>query len=194
MLLLLSGVEDILLSPCSVRSCIRTVLRRLFYSQWKVLHEITCISYFIYKHGKNIAKRYLDYEAVENFFQAQIMNKNHQEISCKSLSKKDFNVAKKRFYMMRKHYGEDFVKKSNYPYGWVPRPILKTLSFKEIEKDVRLDMLRPYYNLAGYNVYGGAKGLMFKPRISDVSINRIILQVGPVNYGLAEPGTISRVT
>jgi hypothetical protein len=164
------------------------------FSNWRTLHEIACITYFISKHGEDMAKRYLDYEAVENFFQAQTIHEHQRELDCESLSERNFEAARKEFNRTRKKYGKDYVKKSSYPYGWVPRTVLKTLSLKEIEKVVKLDMLRPYYNLASYNVHGGPKGLMFKPMIARTKRKNVVLSVGPVNYGLSEPGKIAAIS
>lgn len=164
------------------------------HSHWKSLHEIACLSYFISKHGEDMAKRFLDYEIVESYFQAQAIHEHQQKMECKYLSESDFKALKRKFNKMRKIYGSDFVKKANYPYGWVPRTVLKTRSLREIEKSVKLDMLRPYYDLASYNVYGGPKGLMFKLGIMKNQSKNVVFPVGPSNYGLADPGMIAAIS
>jgi hypothetical protein len=157
-------------------------------SHWRTLHGIACVSYFISKHGEDMAKRFLDYEIVESYFQAQAIYEHQQKMECEALSENDFKTLKKDFNKMRKRYGSDFVKKANYPYGWVPRTVLKMRSLREIEKSVKLDTLRPYYDMARYNVYGGAKGLMFKPGFMKDKGSSVVVPVGPSNYGLADPG------
>jgi hypothetical protein len=164
------------------------------HSHWRTLHEIACISYFISKHGKGIAKRYLDYELVERYFQAQAIYRHQKKMECKSLSERDFKVAKRKFNKMKKIYGSDFVKKANYPYGWVPRTVLKTRSLREIEKSVKLDVLRPYYDSAIYNFYGGPRGLMFKLGTMKNKHKSGVLPVGPNNYGLADPGKCAAIS
>ena len=163
-------------------------------SHWRTLHEIACVSYFISKHGADMAKRFLDYEVVESYFQAQAISEHQQKMECNSLSERDFKSVKRKFNKMKKTYGSDFVKKANYPYGWVPRTVLKTQSLREIEKSVKLDMLRPYYDLASYNVHGGPKGLIFKPGIMKREHKNVILPVGPSNYGLADPGKSAAIS
>jgi hypothetical protein len=156
-------------------------------SHWRTLHEIACVSYFISKHGDRNAKRFLDYEAVEAYFQAQAIHKHQQNIDYSSLPQRDFKTLENKFKAIEKTYGDDFVKQSNYPYGWIPRKVLKTRSFKEIEKSVELDTFRPYYDLAGYNLYGGHNTLVFK--VGTMKKNsRVVIPVGPSNYGLADPG------
>jgi hypothetical protein len=161
---------------------------------WKTLHEITCVSYFVSKHGENMAKRFLDYEVVERYFQAEALLKHQQKIGYDTLSEREFEVVKKEFSKTKKAYGLDFVKKTNYPYGWVPRKVLKTRSLREIEKSVDLDMLRPFYDLACYSVHGGPKGLIFKPTLIKDERKSAFIPLGPSNYGLADPGKISAIS
>ena len=164
------------------------------HSHWRTLHEITCVSYFIYKHGEDMAKRLLDYEAVESCFQSEAIYKHQQKMDCSYLSENDFKAVKKKVDKMRKTYGADFVRKANYPYGWVPRTVLKTRSLREIEKSVKLDLLRPYYDLASYNVHGGPKGLTFKLGTISEETKNVVVPVGPSNYGLADPGKSAAIS
>jgi hypothetical protein len=164
------------------------------HSHWRTLHEIACVSYFISKHGKDMAKRFLDYEVVESYFQAEAILEHEKKMDCKLLSERDFKAVKKKINEMRKTYGSDFVRKANYPYGWVPRAVLKTRSLKEIEKVVKLDLLRPYYDLASYNVYGGPRGLMFKLGTMSEEAKDVVVSVGPSNYGLADPGKSAAIS
>jgi hypothetical protein len=162
---------------------------------WRALHEIACASYFISKHGEKIAKRFLDYEVVENHFQVEAMLKHQQKMECASLSKRDFKELNKKFAKMRETYGSDFVRKSNYPYGWIPRQVLKTRSLKEVEKKaVELEVLRSYYDLASYNVFGGPRRLIFKSGIMKSDSESMVLPVGPSNYGLADPGKSAAIS
>ena len=161
---------------------------------WKTLHEITCVSYFISKYGEDMAKRFLDYEVVESYFQAEAIHKHQRKMDCTSLSERDFKAAERNFKKIKKTYGLDFVKKTNYPYGWVPCTVLKTRSFKEIEKSVKLDIFRPYYDLAVYDVYSGSNGLIFKHGIMKTKRKRVVLPVGPSNYGLADPGKSAAIS
>ena len=100
------------------------------HSHWRTLHEIACVSYFISKHGENMAKRFLDYAVVESYFQAEAILEHEEKMDCKLLSERDFKAVKKKVNEIRKTYGSDFVRKANYPYGWVPRTVLKTRSLK----------------------------------------------------------------
>lgn len=164
------------------------------HSHWRTLHEIACVSYFISKHGENMAKRFLDYAVVESYFQAEAILEHEEKMDCKLLSKRDFKAVKKKVNEIRKTYGSDFVRKANYPYGWVPRTVLKTRSLKEIEKSVKLDLLRPYYDLASYNVHGDPKGLIFKLGTMNKEPQNMVVPIGPSNYGLADPGKSAAIS
>ena len=161
---------------------------------WKTLHEMVCVAYFISTHGEEVAKSFLDYETVEAYFQAEAIYEHQQKMECTSLSESDFKAMKKEFKAMEKTYGSDFVKKANYPYGWVPRTVLKTRSLREIEKSVQLDTFRPYYDLAGYNAHGGQNGLIFNLGIMKNKDKRVVIPVGPSNYGLADPGKSAAIS
>jgi hypothetical protein len=161
---------------------------------WRTLHEMVCVSYFIFEHDNKLAKRFLDYEAVEAYFQAKDFRTHQKRMDYEPLSSTDLKTLKKGFATMKKTYGADFVKKSNYPFGWIPRDTLKVRSLKEIEKFVKLDMFRPYYDLAGYNLIGGQNGLIFKPGTRKSKKNRLVIPVGPSNYGLADPGKSAAIS
>jgi len=162
-------------------------------SHWRTLHEIVCVAYFISENGEAVAKRFLDYEAVEAWLQAEAIYVYQQNVECTSLSKKDMKALKKDFKVMEQLYGSDFVRKSNYPYGWIPHEVLKTRSFREIEKSVKLDTFRAFYDLAGQNLHGGQNGLIFKLGTMKNS-NRVVIPVGPTNYGLADPGRSAAIS
>jgi hypothetical protein len=164
------------------------------HSRWRKLHEIACVSYFISRRGEDMARRFLDYEVVEAYFQAEAIQEHQQKMDCNALSEKDFEKLKREFSKVEKTYGSDFVKKAVYPFGWVPREILKTRSMREIEKSVKLDLLRPYYDSASYNVYGESRGLMFKLGVGMGKNVDVALPVGPSNYGLADPGRAAAIS
>jgi hypothetical protein len=164
------------------------------HSHWRTLHEIACVSYFIADHGADMAKRFLDYEVVESYFQAEALIEHEKKMDLKFLSEADFKELKKRVNKLKKAYGSDFVRKANYPYGWIPRTVLKTRSLREIEKSVKLDLLRPYYDLASYNVQGGPRGLIFNHGNMNKDAKNVVVPLGPSNYGLGDPGKSAAIS
>ena len=75
----------------------------------------------------------------------------------------------------------------------MPRTVLKTRSLKEIEKSVKRDTLRTYYDIASYNVHGGPKGLMFNLGVMKKGKGTVV-PVGPSNFGLADPGKSAAIS
>jgi len=63
-----------------------------------------------------------------------------------------------------------------------------------MEKAVKLDMLRPYYDMAIYNVHGGSEGLILKPGINRDKSKSVIVPFGPSNFGLADPGKSAAIS
>ena len=162
-------------------------------SHWRTLHEIACVSYFISKHGEDMAKRFLDYKIVETNFQAQAICKHQQKMEGETPLEKNIKKLTKKVDKLRKLYGSDFVNKANYPYGWIPRTVIRTRSLREIEKSVKLDMLRHYYDIASHNVIGGPNGLIFKPGFMKKETPEDF-PVGPSNYGLSDPGKSAAIS
>lgn len=161
------------------------------YARWRTLHEIACISFFILEHNQDIAKRFLQYEIVESYRQALAYQKHCLELGYEPLTKKELTEIKRAYDNICKIYGKDF---RQYPYGWIPKSILRKRNFAEIEKYVKLDRLRPYYNMACYNVHSGPKGILFKlGLIQDRSKGELLL-AGPSNFGLADPGQSSAIS
>jgi hypothetical protein len=161
---------------------------------WRALHEIVCVSYFISEHGEGVAKRFLDYEVVEAYFQAQAFLEYKRNVEGVSFSGGDFKVLQKRFNAVERMYGVDFVKRSNFPFGWIPRSVLRTRSFREVERVVGLGVFRPYYDLAGYGVFGGRNLVVFKLGVVKDGDRRVVVPVGPSNYGLADPGRSAAIS
>jgi len=168
------------------------------HSHWRTLHEIACVSYFISKHGEDMAKRFLDYEVVERYYRTLSIYDHQQKMEFETLPEKDLKAnlkaIKKKIDKMQKLYGSDFVKKTSYPFGWVPRTALKSRSLREMEKAVKLDMLRPYYNVAIYDAYGRSKGLVSKSVITKNKRKNAVIPFGPSNYGLADPGRSAAIS
>jgi hypothetical protein len=55
-------------------------------------------------------------------------------------------------------------------------------------------MLRPYYDMASYNVHGGPNGLISKLGIIKNEGKNAVIPVGPSNYGLADPAKSAAIS
>lgn len=181
---------------CLIVSEILSLLKHGFadgaYARWRTLHEIACISFFIWEHGQDVAKRFLQYEIIVSYRQALAYQKHCRELGYEPLSEKEFAEIKKALARICRIYGKDF--RQEYPYGWIPKKILKKRNFAEIEKHVKLDKLRPYYNMACYNIHSGPKGILFKLGLIQDRSKRELLLAGPSNFGLADPGQSAAIS
>lgn len=181
---------------CRIVSEILSLLKHGFadgaYARWRTLHEIACISFFILEHGQDVAKRFLQYEAIVSYRQALAYQKHCRELQHEPLSETELAEIKKAHDDLCEIYGKEF--RRDYPYGWVPKKILKKRSFAEIEKHVNLDRLRPYYNMACYNIHSGPKGILFKLGLIQDRSKKELLLAGPSNFGLADPGQSAAIS
>lgn len=97
------------------------------------------------------------------------------------IERKEFNKIKREKEKICRIYTDNFQDE----YGWIPRSILADRNFKALEEKVKLESLRPFYNLACDAVHGGPKGF-YRLGLMDIYQRKILL-VGASNYGLADP-------
>jgi len=160
------------------------------HARWRTLHELAVISLFIKEHGQDIAKRFLDYEVVENYREAVDYQKHCEELGYEPLTIVEFKEIEKKYADTCRKYGKDF-KKS---YGWIPKGMLSVRNFYEIEKSLKLSKFYPFYILASLNVHAGAKSLKFRLGLFQDSPKSDLLLAGPSNYGLADPGQSAAIS
>jgi len=140
---------------------------------------------FIKEEGSDIAKRFLEYEAIESYYEATEYQKHCKDLGETPLTKEELAALEKRRNDLCKRYGDDF---TGY-YGWAASVLSKRQrNFAAIEKKVDLDMLRPFYKMACINVHSGPKGITFKIGLMDNSTKSEVHLAGPSNFGLTDPG------
>ena len=154
------------------------------HARWRTLHELAIISFFIEEHGQEIAKRFLDYEAVENYRDAVEHQKHCNALGYEPLSSKEFKEIENDYFSTCRKHGKKF----NKNYGWIPKNMLSERKFKEIEKSLKIDKFHYFYTLASHNIHAGAKSLKFRLGLFQDSSKSDLLLAGPSNYGLADPG------
>lgn len=150
-------------------------------ARWRTLHEIAVTSLFIRKHGEKMARRYLCYEAIESYKGAQ-----QYQRYCRRLGHESFSQAEmKEIEDARSGAINEFGKSFGENYGWAAS-VLKhsNPTFAQIEENIGLNHLRPYYKMASQNVHADPKGAIFRLGLNG---ERFLL-AGPSNMGLVEPG------
>jgi len=152
-------------------------------ARWRSLHESTVILAFLGRHDEALSNRYLDYQSVIRFKAATEYNEHHERLGFEPFSSEDIAIfQKERDAMVAKH-GKAFAGEN----GWAAEVFTsqKRVTFKDIEKLVDLNHLRPQYGLASKNVHAGVDSIGFKLALS-MSAKDILL-AGPSNEGLIEP-------
>jgi hypothetical protein len=179
-------VRQLQARACLATSEILTLLRSGYasgaHARWRALHEIAVTAMFIAEHGKDVAERFLAYEAVESHKALAPYQLHSRKLGYRRFSKKEEAASEAAYDAVLSRYGKDFAK----PYGWAaaatknPSP-----KFADLEKSVRLDHWRPFYRLASYPVHATVKTITFSMSIEPGT--RILL-TGPSDAGLTDPG------
>jgi len=171
---------------CQVSAEIIALLKAGFadgaHARWRTLHEIAVVSTFIAKHGAETARRYLAHGAVESNKAATQYQRHCSAIGYGPLDPKEITEIQRRYAAALQRFGRDF----RGSYGWAASALRKSKpTFSDIEQDVKLDSLSPFYRLASHNVHANPKGLSVKLGLGP-DVGKVLL-AGPSNTGLADP-------
>lgn len=159
------------------------------HARWRTLHEVTVTAMFIKKHGQECAKRFYRYDIVESYKGMKQHKKYESRLQEKAPNDKEIKECKNRLDKILKEYGNDFKK----PYAWAAQSLEKSkVNFSDIEKDVSLDHIRPYYKWASQNIHSDPKGINKKLALCETDYD--ILLVGQSNSGMTEPAHIMAIS
>jgi hypothetical protein len=177
---------------CQILSEIIVLLRNGFadgaHARWRTMHEIAVIAYFISKHGNDTAERYLYHDAIESYKAALKYQQHCEALGYEPLSDDELVEIKYTYDSMLNRFGKGY----RNQYGWASFALNKNSpNFAEIEADVGLEHMRPYYKMASHNVHANPKGVFFKLGLMP---EEDILLAGPSNIGLADPGHCAAVS
>ncbi|MFA6362893.1 DUF5677 domain-containing protein [Methanoregula sp.] len=152
----------------------------------RTLYEFAVISFFIAKHGNDVAERYINYQAIEEYRAA----KEYQEY-CKitgdiPFSNEEMEKMNEKCETLIEQYKKPFTKRTfNKGYGWAAKALnLPNPKFSDLARDVDFSRLLFPYSMASWAIHANAKCLMFKLASPD---EKYIL-TGESNIGMAEPG------
>lgn len=134
-----------------------------------------------------MARRYLLYDSIESYRSIsgylrypELYKKHKQFLGDELPSLEEMKKLEEAKSELCNRFGKDYSK----GYGWAADGSKKKMTFKELEKEVGIDHLRPYYKLANISIHAGPKGIMF----SLGSPDNTIIPAGPSNMGHAVPG------
>ena len=150
-------------------------------ARWRSLHELAVISFFLLDNNNDVSRRYLEHEIIKNFKELKDYKAHYKKLGYLPIGRKKFNKIKSEKEKLCRTYSDNFQDE----YGWIPSSILSNRNFRALEKHVKLDKLRPFYNLSCDAVHGGSKGF-YRLGLMDNYQYKILL-AGASNYGLADP-------
>lgn len=158
------------------------------HARWRSLHEITCTSLFITKHGEDCAERYIAHSLIDdiNFYKEYEKYKNR--------IKMEFNYDKElidhQFKELTKLFGSNF--KNNY--GWAEKFFHQNhrVGFASIEKNVDLDHFKPFYKWSSQSIHAVSLNLQQNLAMSEASEK--ILLIGSSNSSMSLPISSSAIS
>ena len=160
----------------------------------RTLHELAVTALFIKKHEQDTTWRYWLYNTIESYKAAL-----QYEQYCKKLGYEPHDPAElDKLRSERNALVTRFGAVYKEQYGWAAQALGKSkgISFADIEKDVQLDHLRPYYRMASHGVHANSKGLIFdigSPELDIPGYKKTPL-AGASNAGLADPGQLALIS
>ncbi|OOG21456.1 hypothetical protein B1C78_16195 [Thioalkalivibrio denitrificans] len=157
-------------------------------ARWRSLHELAVVSSFIAHHGEDVAIKYIEHEAVEVFKAAKQYNEYYVRLGAEEISKEEMAAIEEDYVKLVEKYGTYY----GYDYGWASNALnLKKPTFKDIEADVELDHIRPYYKAASANIHANPVGVLSSLGLFP---EEDILLAGPSGIGLSNAGQLTAIT
>ncbi|HWP97885.1 MAG TPA: DUF5677 domain-containing protein [Syntrophomonadaceae bacterium] len=154
-------------------------------ARWRTLYELAIVALFLDKHGNEVAERYFGYQAIENYREMLEYQLHCEQLGYEPLEPDEISEVEKQRKNAIDKYGPEF----NKDYGWAIAALRKKkVIFKDLEDEVELDHMRPYYKLACNFVHSGPKGAYFKMGLIDNHKANELMVSGASNYGLADAG------
>lgn len=154
-------------------------------ARWRTLHELSVLSNFVSEHNNQTAKRYLDYEVIENYYEMLEYQKQCNKLKHEPLSEGELDKLNTERCRLISEYGKDFDKQ----FGWVADVLPEEKrNFKGLEDETQLNHLRPYYKFACNSVHLGPKGSNYSLGLRKRFRSGNLLLCGASNYGLSVPG------
>ena len=151
------------------------------HARWRTAHEIAVVANFLSEHGNEVAKKYIEHEAIESYRAMYEFQKHAESLGQDKFSTDEVNNIERIRNELIKKYGDSY----DNQYGWAAETLKnRKPSFYDIEKASGLGHWRPYYRMASHNIHANPKGALFRLGLSS---DANTLLAGPSNYGLADP-------
>ena len=172
---------------CQMSRAILALLRSGFaddaHARWRSLHELAAVSSFISKHGDGVAEKYLLHDVVQRRKLARAYKEHEVRAKLDPLTQAEMDDIEGEYQSLIGKFGNEFAE----DYGWAASALgNKRPTLLNIEEDVGLDHLRPYYQMANHNVHGNSHAAFFKLGVFEP--DRANSPRWPEQYGISRPG------
>jgi DNA-binding ferritin-like protein len=158
-------------------------------ARWRYLHELSVVAYFIAEHGDKTAEMYLDHEAIERYKAAIQYNELHDRLGYSIIPSEEIEELRRDFEYLIGKYGENYKEE----YGWAADALgMARPRFRDIEKSVKLDAIRPHYKSASYNIHACSSGVLYRLGLGPEEDG--VLLAGPSGRGLSNPGRLAVIS
>ena len=156
------------------------------HARWRTLHEVAAVACFIARYGDKAAYRYTLHETVDSARGAHTQLETWPALASDAKFVKNMKTLDRQRVKLVAKFGDAF----SGDYGWAAPFLGGTRpTFRDIERAVQLDPVRPHYQLANLNIHAGSKGIAFRLGLGPLP-NEVIL-AGPSPFGLEDPGRIT---
>ena len=173
---------------CQVATEIQTLLRYGYpdgaFARWRTIHELSVIFFVLFENKVKLSEMFMDYSVIERLKRAKDFEDQHHKINWPPLDKDNLRELSDEKTILIEKYGKEFAGN----YGWTLDILPKgKRNFRELEKLVGLDFMRPFYSWSNDNVHPGISGLITRMGQIEKGRTSYLKMAGPSYYGLAAP-------
>ncbi len=157
-------------------------------ARWRSLHELAVISSFISHHGKEVAIKFIEHESVAVYKAAKQYNEYHVRLGANKIDADEMAAIENDYSNLIEKYGKYY----GHDYGWASEALdMKKPTFKNIEENVELDHVRPYYKAASAKIHSNPAGVFSSLGLFP---EEDLLLAGPSGIGLSDPAQLTAIT
>ena len=178
---------------CQIALEILTLLRSGFadgaHARWRSLHEIAVIGQFVAKYGQETAEQYRLHDSIQRLKLVEEHRAYEEKLDEEPIPQDEYDVLRQECEELELRFGRSFRR----DYGWATSALQSEhVTFRDIEQDVELDLLRPYYRMASDNIHANAHGIYFRLGL-DPDREPLIL-AGPSDMGLETAAQMTAIS
>jgi hypothetical protein len=176
------------LTASEVSALLRTGHATGANARWRTLHELAVVAMFIAQHGQDVARRYLEHQAVEAFRAARRYQEFCRFLGEVPLEDEEIDELERSRDELVGKYGSEYAEQ----YGWAAQVLgVGKPTFAQIAGSVHMDHWSPYVRMAGHGVHAGPRGAFFDLGLPS---GMQAIPAGPSHFGLADPGGNSLIS